>query len=195
MTRVLPVVEGDGDVAAVPELVRRILHMAHRFDVTVLRPHKRGDLPRVRSRFEDFLRTAALEGAPVLWVLDYDCPTCDNHDRDLVGLQQWARTTVPATKVEFVFMVQEFETIFLADESTTRLAFPDIPPELTFPPNPELIRDAKGWLTTSRPKGLAYKPTQHQARLAAQVDLAVLRRRSPSFVRFESAVHRLVAVE
>src|SRR5262249_1780917 len=90
---------------------------------------------------------------------------------------------------------KEFETIFLADEATTRQVFDDIPVSLSFPADPERIRDAKGWLSQARPKGSAYKPTQHQQRLAAQVDLGTLRAKSPSFQRFEEAVLRLISSE
>jgi hypothetical protein len=133
MRRILPIVEGDGDMLAVPELIRRV---------------------------------AADQGAARL-----------------------AR----AVPVEFVFMVQEFETLFLADSETTRHVFPDIPSTSAFPEDPERIRDAKGWLSQARPKGSAYKPTQHQQKLTARVDLARLRVRSPSFVQFEAAVTALLA--
>jgi hypothetical protein len=191
--RLLPIVEGDGDMAAVPELVRRIAHAHQRFDVGVNRPHKRGDLPKVLGRFDDYLRTALLEGAPVLWVLDYDCAQCTNAAKHKHDLERRASKVAGSTPVEFVFMVKEFETLFLADEATTRKAFPDIPAATAFPGNPEAVRDAKGWLSSARPKGLAYKATSHQMKLAAQVNLGTLRTKSKSFVRFEESVLKLLA--
>lgn len=192
MTRILPVVEGDGDLLAVPELVRRILREIGRHDVQVARPHKRGDLPKVKGRFDDFFQTAVLEQCPILWVMDYDCEDCRDQARDVADLRERAKHLARDTRYEFVFMIQEFETMFLADHETTRKVFPDIDRGLRFPSDPEKIRDAKGWISSARPKGFAYKPTQHQQKLAAQVSIARLRARSPSFGRFEAAVQRLI---
>lgn len=192
MKSILPIVEGDGDEAAVPELVRRIAHAAGVYEVTVLRPHKRGDLPKVLKRFDDYLQTALLEDAAILWVTDYDCATCDDVERDLSILRERANAAHPHRPVEFALMAREFESLFLADHETTRAVFTDIPDATAWPADPESIRDAKGWISAARPKGLAYKETAHQARLAAQVDLDRLRDRSPSFRRFEAAVLALL---
>jgi hypothetical protein len=165
MKRILPIVEGDGDFEAVPELIRRVAHNLGHFDVSVGRPHKRGDLPKVLGRFDAYFETALLEGCPILWVMDYDCETCSDQAVDVAHLRERASRLARGVAFEFVFLVQEFETLFLADHETTRRVFPDINATAQFPPNPELIRDAKGWLSRARPKGLAYKPTQHQQKL------------------------------
>jgi hypothetical protein len=195
MTRILPVVEGDGDVEAVPELIRRIAHGLGRFDITVCHPHKRGGLPAVLSRFDNFFKTALLDKCPILWVLDYDCDDCHDQVRHVEQLRARGEALSNGVAFEFVFLVQEFETLFLADHETTRKAFPDISAALPFPADPERVRDAKGWLSSARPKGYAYKPTQHQKRLSAQVDLGRLRERSPSYARFEQAVERLIGLQ
>lgn len=192
MKRILPIVEGDGDFDAVPELIRRVANDQGHFDLTVCRPHKRGDLPKVRSRFDDYFRVALLEQCPILWVMDYDCSDCDNQAADVTDLKARALAVAKNAQVEFAFMVQEFETLFLADHETTRRAFPDIDESTRFPDKPEGVRGAKEWLSKARPKGSAYKPTQHQKRLTSQVDLARLRLRSASFVRFELAVVALL---
>lgn len=193
MKRILPIVEGEGDMKAVPELVRRIAIAKGHYDLVVCAPQRRGDLPKVLGRFDDFYRTALLEDCPVLWVLDYDCEQCVDQRADVQRLQERAFAMAPGKACAFAFMVQEFETLFLADHETTRRVFSDIPPSVVFPADPEKVRDAKGWLSKARPKGSAYKPTQHQSRLAAQVDLGRLRERSPSYVQFESAVEGLLS--
>ena len=192
MKRILPIVEGEGDLAAVPELIRRVAHDAGKFDTTVLPPHKRGDLPKVLQRLENDLQVAQMEGCPILWVLDYDCPTCTDVHRDLASFRDRVAKAKPTQRVEVAFMVKEFESLFLADHETTRAVFPDIPPDCEWPADPESIRGAKEWISKARPKGLAYKETMHQAKLAAQVDLPRLRQRSPSFRRFEAAVLALL---
>ncbi len=195
MKRILPVVEGDGDMQAVPELIRRVAHDKGHFDLSICRPHKRGDLPKVRSRFDDFFKTALLERCPILWVMDYDCSGCDDQAADVDDLRARALGLSQGAHFEFAFMVQEFEALFLADHETTRRVFPDIDEAVQFPADPETVRGAKEWLSSARPKGSAYKPTQHQKRLASQVNLARLRLRSDSFVRFEAAVEGLIACQ
>ena len=190
--QILPVVEGDGDMAAVPELMRRIAHDHGRFDIDIPRPQKRGDLPKVLARFDNYLEVALLDDLPILWVLDYDCDDCKDVAKHTATLNAPAAVRSGKLPVEFVFMVKEFETLFLADAQTTRSVFPDIAADTSFPADPESVRDAKGWLSSARPKGLAYKPMQHQHRLAAQVNLSRLRKTSPSFDRFEQALIRLL---
>ena len=124
--------------------------------------------------------------------MDYDCSDCDDQAADVLNLKAKAFGVANSTHVEFTFMVQEFETLFLADHETTRQVFPDIDESIRFPDKPESVRGAKEWLSKARPKGSAYKPTQHQMRLTSQVDLARLRLRSASFVRFETAVVALL---
>lgn len=192
MKRVLPIVEGDGDLSAMPVLIRRVAEAAGHHGIQVLKPHKRGDLPKVRSRFDDFLGAALLEQAPILWVMDYDCKECDDVERDLAALVERAKQSHVDQPLEFAFFVKEFESLFLADRETTVAYFPDIPPTTRWPTDPESLRNAKGWLSEARPRGMAYKETMHQVRLAARVDLDRLRHRSSSFQRFEQAVLRLL---
>jgi hypothetical protein len=192
MRQIQPIVEGPGDRDAVPILIRRIAESHGLYGVNVLRPHERRDLPAVKPKFGDILRTALLAGAPVLWVLDYDCDDCTDVDRDLQSLYQQATAVSTAQKTEFAFMVKEYESLFLADHETTRTVFPDIPQTTAFPQNPEAVRGAKEWLSKARPKGLAYKESTDQAKITSQLNLDRLRQRSPSFRRFETALLNLL---
>ena len=186
--KLLPIVEGEGDLAAVPALVRHVLAAHERFDVELLPAQRRGEWPKVKRQFDRYFQAAALERAPVLWILDFDCDECVSVNDERSWAAERARVHDPGIPFDICFMVKEFETLFLADEHTTRAAFPDIPADLPFPMDPEAIRDAKGWLSWARPKGAAYKPTMHQAKLASQVDIKALRERSPSFIRFEQSL-------
>jgi hypothetical protein len=77
MERLLPIVEGDGDMQAVPLLMRRVLNeVLARTDVTVLSAQKRGEWPKVKRDFERVYRSARLEAAPILWVVDFDSEDC-----------------------------------------------------------------------------------------------------------------------
>ena len=66
---------------------------------------------------------------------------------------------------------------------------PRIRDNYSFPTDPEGIRDAKGELSSAQEKGWSYKPTVHQAKLSAQVNLPVIRQRSASYRRLEDAPH------
>lgn len=189
---ILPIVEGDGDMAAVPVLLRRILHAHDRFDVQVLPPHKRGELPKVKANFERFFKAAALNGVPVLCVLDFDCAQCVDAISDEQNLEHQAQKINPLIPFAACLIVKEFESLFLWDEKSTRQALPNIIKNTIFPINPEEIRPAKEWLSKVQPSGLAYKPTVHQAKLAAAVNLEVLRANSPSYQRLEAAVMKLI---
>lgn len=189
---ILPIVEGHGDALAVPTLIRRVAHDHGLYDLETLRPHIRGDLPKVRPRLKDYLLAAAEEGAPVLWVIDYDCDTCTDALHDLADLQSEAKIHAPHMQVRFALMVKEFESLFLTDQSTTRQVLKSIPSDVLFPPDPELVRGAKEWLSKVLPKGQAYKETIHQDRISSQLNLNVLRQRSPSFKRFERSLLDLI---
>lgn len=192
MKRLLPIVEGDGDIAAVPILVRRILEHHGIFDVKVLHPHRRGELVKVRSNFERFFKAALEEQAPILWVVDYDVAGCDCVVQDRHSLSSLAGQIRPGWPIEFAFMVREFETLFLADPAASRKVLKRIPDSCAFPDNPEHIRDAKGWLSQAMPKGFAYKPTVHQDKIVHALNLDSLRTTSPSFAHLERAVLRLI---
>lgn len=58
MPAIVPIVEGDGDVEAVPVLVRTLLAQQQAWGWTVARPKKAGGLNNLRSRLADFLRYA-----------------------------------------------------------------------------------------------------------------------------------------
>lgn len=187
------IVEGDGDLTAVPVLVRRILHSKNIFDVDIAQPvHRRGDIPKVRGRFRDFFEVAAIQGHPVLCVLDFDCDDCVDVETTENEFRALARELRPDYPFEACFIVKEFESIFLFDENCVRNVLPAVRPEYVFPLAPETIRDAKGELSTALPKGWSYKPTVHQAKLSANVNLELLLEASPSFQRLQTAVLNLI---
>ena len=72
----------------------------------------------------------------------------------------------------------EYESWFIAAvESITGQALP----AAARPPDPESIRDAKGWLSRNvLADGTTYRPTRHQARFTAAFDLDAART-TPSF--------------
>lgn len=196
MSRTLQlIVEGSGDVQAVPVLVRRMLEMKSVFDVRIAQPaHRRGDLPKVRARFSDFFQAAMLDGDAVLCVLDFDCEDCVDVEAEEENFRRMASEIRPEFPFDVCFIVKEFESLFLCDEAAVRTVLPRIRDDYVFPVDPESIRDAKGELTAAQEKGWSYKPMVHQTRMAAVLNLDAVRARSPSFRRLEAAVDRLMPV-
>jgi hypothetical protein len=193
MSRLLPIVEGVGDLQAAPLLLRRLLHEVHRrFDVEVLPAQRRGEWPTVKRNFERYYRAALIEQAPIVWMLDFDCEECVDHDAERAWALNEAATLDPRGRVEIVFMVKEYESIFLWDEESLRLAFPELRSPAELPVDPELVRDAKGWITSALPKGRAYKPTTDQARLTARIPIQDLLHASPSLKRLDDALRFLI---
>jgi hypothetical protein len=181
-------VEGPGDAKAVPILLKRILKKNRIFDIDFPRPHIRGDLPKIKKNFTRFFADARQKKYPVLCVLDFDCDECREVEKEENNLKNEAEKLYPGYFFEACFIVKEFESLFLWDAKNTRKILPSIIDGYDFPEAPESIRDAKGELSKAQPKGYIYKPTIHQAELSREVDLDLLKSRSPSYQRLEKAV-------
>ena len=181
MLRIATIVEGKGEVEAVPILLRRIGHR--------LRPDLTLDLPRPirvpRQRIikpgelEQSIQLAALRaglGGRILVLLDAetDCPATLAPQ-----LVRRAANARPDIRNKVVLAKSEFESWFLA--AARSVAGRREIDEGTTPPNdPESIRDAKGWLSARMPPGRSYRPTLDQAALSARIDLDAART-APSF--------------
>jgi hypothetical protein len=182
------VVEGQGEVQAVPLLVRRICHELldrYGFETTPPVRRPRSSLPKA-GELEKAVRLARLntggEG-PVLVLLDADddCPA---------ELGPALRSRAGATDVAIVLANREFETWFLYAAESLR-GKSHLSATLVTPPDPEAKRDAKGWLTRQMPDGHAYSPTVDQAALVAAMDLNAAQS-SPSFARLCRELARLI---
>ena len=86
------------------------------------------------------------------------------------GLLQRARTKRPDRAISVVLAKAEYEAWFLAAGDSIA-GQQDIAGSITPPPDPESIRDAKGWLSARMPPGQSYRPTLHQPKLTAVFDL------------------------
>lgn len=192
---VAPVVEGQGDVAALPVLLRRI---AASIDpsrpVEILQPVRshRSKMTNT-SEAERYLALAmaklgTADGA-VLVLLDADDDCAATLGPELLGVCAAIR---PDVAVSVVLAVAEFEAWFLAAAPSLRDRR-GLPHDLEAPEDPESIRDAKGWLRQHRTDGLGYSPTTDQPALAALFDLDAARAGAPSFDKLWRDVERLMA--
>lgn len=193
MKTLLPIVEGQGDLQAARVLLDRIVKHHNKFDVTILHAQRRGDLPKIKANFDNYFKMALKENAAIIWIIDFDCATCNCVAKEAEQLYQKANAIYPGKPFKIAFMVKEFETLFLADPDATRSVLKEIPKTTPFPENPENVRGAKEWLSKAMPSGYAYKETVHQVKLAAAVNLEHLRTTSSSYRHLEKSILALVA--
>jgi len=189
------IVEGHGEVKALPLLIRRLgTEIDPQLPLQVPPPIR---VPRSKlvSRPEELERAvslACLKGgssdAAFLVVLldsDDDCPA-------ELGTQLLDRCR--AVREDFSMSVvlakREFEAWFLAAAESLR-GKRSLPDNLERPENPESIRNAKGWIKERRADG-AYSETLDQPAYAALFNIVESRTHSPSFDKFCRDFERLV---
>ena len=177
---IVPIVEGRGDVKAVPILLRRVLHeRMGKYHVVIKKPKLAKGRPGLSTRFEEFLghakKTRGCAGILVLLDSDKDCP------RELAAeLALRARDSGVGIPIAVVCAKPEYENWFLA-------SYED------FTGDAEEFGGAKTWLTTHRIQpGMAYKETFDQPRFSATMDIEAVFLASRSFRRLCSALKELV---
>ncbi len=172
------VVEGHGDVAAVPVLLRRLAEEEERYDIMFPRPVRCPKTKFIRGvdiEYEELERAIAFatkklpsadEGA-VLILIDADeaCPA-DVGPR-ILGVAQKIR---PDVQFGVVLAKQEFEAWFAASIESLK-AQGRFPEDAQSHPSPEDLSDAKGYLRTQLGPGGFYSETVDQPSFAALFDL------------------------
>ena len=184
------IVEGHGEVSAVPLLIRRVAQeLQPALQVKVLPPlRNRRNLLVKPGELERAVELAArkLGGKGALLILldaDDDCPK--ELAPELLRRATQARGDLP---IAVVLAMQEFEAWFLAAATSLR-GYQGLPADLAPPPQPERFRGAKEWLNR---QGITYSPAVDQARLAARFDLALARQNAPSFDKCYRDIARLL---
>ena len=188
------IVEGDGEVPALPKLLHRIaaeLGVPSLLTPTPMRV-SRGKITIVggieRVVVAEALRVREKGGVLVLLDADDDCPA-ESGPRLLAR----AKLARPDKQVSVVLANREFEAWFLAAAPSLAGQF-GFPAGFTRPKSPEIPRDCKGLLTKARPRGQPYKETVDQAPLASAFDLKMAREHSDSFDKFYREVSRLLGI-
>ena len=191
MLTLVPVVEGDGEVDAVPVLLRGILHYSlPRFDVEVRRPknaHGRGNLTR-DDGIERFLKYALKEpdAGGVLLLVDAEA---DVPCALACALRERVVALTPSIPVAIVCAEVQYESWFLDSIEALRGKCgirEDVEWPRRHPPNP------KAWLEQQMPEDRAYKETSDQPSLTSAIDFSLLHRRSRSFRRLQHAIEELL---
>jgi len=189
---VVCIVEGHGEVEALPVLVRRI---AQELGVFVRVPPAIRQ-PKSKLLREDDLRRAvrlaAKRAGPadailVLLDADDDCPAV-LAPRMLATV----RAERPDRPIAIVLAMREFEAWFLA-AADSLVGGNSLLPGTKPPAEPERVRDAKGWL--SQAMGSRYSEVLDQPRFAARFDLAAARSACPSFDKLSRELASLLRNE
>ena len=174
MLTIVPLVEGDGDADALPELLVRILHEKYnRYDVLVaqgktkvVKANGRSNLEKKLHRFLAHAQKKPKCGAILILVdADIDCPV-------KLGEDISQRRTQIGTKypVQIVCARRSYESWFLASLNTIK-GLHGIPTTTTLSGEPEAVPNPKQWLSNQMPSGQAYKETLHQASFSRAIVL------------------------
>jgi len=189
MVVLVPIVEGQGEVEAVPNLLHRIAASGPT-DVRVNPPIR----VKVSAFLHDdhyFRRYLELAGAKaahahghVLILLDCEdaCPA-----RLGPELLRRARQVRADVNTLVVLAYREYETWFVTAARSLR-GLQGLPADLEAPSEPEAIRDAKGWL--SERMTYPYDPVVHQVEFTRAFDLEAARE-NKSFQRLRDRVDAL----
>ena len=179
MRTIATIVEGHGEVEALPLLLRRIatslgetVHAPRPIRVKRDKVVKAGELERA---VELAARQSRADGCIlVLLDADSDCP------KDLAPqLLQRAKEARPDRDIRVVLAKTEYEAWFLAAAESIA-GKRGIDPATSSPDDPESIGSPKGWLRMHMPRDQPYSETLDQAALSAVFDLEAARS-APSF--------------
>lgn len=194
MINVVPIVEGDGEVKALPVLLRRLNEWLFPATfVNVIQPVRvrRDQFLNKEDEFIKKVRIAAGLCGEHGWILilldaDDDCP---------MELADHLRTKVEATSPGRHFSVvianREYEAWFIAAARSLNGCRGFVCDEPL--PEAESIRGAKEWMSKHFPKG-AYHPVLDQPGFSASMDLQQAYDNSRSFKKLCSDWQRLMAV-
>ena len=192
----VPIVEGHGEVQAVPALLYRLALQANPGIPVRVNPPIRVKSGSFLNDDDYFRRQFALAAAKaaqaaqaqghVLILLDCedDCPA-------ELGpkLLRRARAVRADVSVRVFLAYREYETWFVAAAGSLR-GHAGLPADLAVPADPERIRNAKGWLSQRMPH--PYDPIVHQLDFTRAFDFEQART-NDSFRRLHDQIQNLLA--
>lgn len=181
MKTIVSIVEGDGEVAALPILLRRIGQwLSPELHCHVLPPIRvrRDQFLNREDVFRRQLELASLKCTNNGWILvlldaDDDCPAELGS-----AIVSRAQKVIPHKPVSVVLANKEYEAWFIASASSMHgergFSFVDSVHD------PESIRGAKEWLSERKQEG-RYREVTDQPALSARMDIKLARQNSRSF--------------
>jgi hypothetical protein len=192
--KIVSIVEGDGEVAALPILLRRLADWRPTPTYPDVQPPIRVRRDRFLNREDEFvryLRLAAAKCGDEGWILvlldaDDDCPATF-----AAQVFERARACVPNRSISVVMANREYEAWFIAaaESLNGQRGFVHRADETV---EPEAPRDAKGWIR-ERMRGGVYGTTTDQPAFTALMNLEQAFARSRSFRKLCNEWDRRVA--
>ena len=189
--RIQPIVEGHGDVAALPVLLRRLIKEAQTWSVDVGRPIRvpRGKIVQ-QDEVERAVRLALLQpecGAVlILFDGDRDCPA-----RLGPSVQTWAAARAGNLPCRVVIAHREYEAWFLAAVESLR-GYRGVRDDAETHPNPEGPLGAKRQIEARMHADASYLERTDQPAFSARFSLSEAYRRSRSFRKLATSFAYLV---
>jgi len=189
-----PIVEGYGEIAAVPVLLRRLISDAGAYGIGVNKPIRahQADLlneQRLRTRVSLAKRQDRCGAILILFEHEDGCP------KELgPRLLQWAREEAGPIPCAVALAHREYEAWLLAAvESLRGMRGIRADAEPHPAPAPESVRDAKGALEHQMAPGRRYLPTVDQAAFSELFDMAAAHLKSRSFQHLIKVFGDLIA--
>ena len=189
--KIQPIVEGYGDVAAFPVLLRRLITEAQAWSVGIGRPVRRSRYQLVqKAEVGRAVRLACLQpecsAVLILFDGDSDCPA------ELgPAVQAWAATAAGNMPCGVVMAHREYEAWFLAAIESLR-GQSGIRDDADPHPAPETPRGAKEQLEARMLAGMSYLERTDQPAFSARFSLSDAYRRSRSFRKLTSSFGTLL---
>lgn len=183
--KIAALVEGDGEVEAVPVLIRRMADaLGVPGGVHVLRPIRVPASRLLREHeLERYVQLAVCKlggvgGILLLLDSEEECPATHGP-----RLKERMAACLPGLPFGVVLAHREFESWFIGAASSIRgrRGFPE---SMASHPSPESIRGCKEWLSERLPRGRVYSPVEDQPALAAVFDMNESEKHCPSFGKF-----------
>ena len=189
--RIQPIVEGHGDVAAIPVLLRRLRDEIQAWAVDIGRPIRRPRNQLVRETdVQQAVRLALVQAdcRAILILFDgnSDCPA------ELgPAVQAWAQAAAGDIPCAVVIAHKEYEAWFLAAVESLR-GLRGVRDDAESVIDPERPRGAKEQLEARMHAGTSYMETTDQPALSALFSLSDAHRRSRSFRKLTRSFGLLV---
>jgi len=185
------IVEGKGELEAVPVLIRRILAENNIHDAVILQP--------VRVRRNKVLKDSDIElsraiqhaiekfdniAGSILILIDSEGDRAVEISNRLARRAHDLRSDLP---IHVVVAHTKYETWFLAGVNTLA-GERGLQHNLPNPPSAEAVQDPKRWLKDHMAGSRTYSETTDQAAFSAAFDMSAARRNSRSFDKFYRTV-------
>lgn len=188
---IYPIVEGDGEVQAVPVLLRRLIpELGVYIEIGQSIKRHRSDLV-IEQKFkytiqEIILPKPELEAVLILFDADDDCASSY-----VPQMLEWWRETASQIPCAVIMARREYEAWFLAAIDSLR-GVRGISQNAEYQADPEQKRDAKGAVRRFTLRTAPYTPTADQPALSAVFDLSQAYRRASSFRKLVKELCRVL---